>query len=51
VHPLRAGILFADVELVGGAEAARLETMGLEIEDNWARAGLLSQPCGAQKGT
>lgn len=45
------GTLFADVELVGEAEAARLEIMGLEIEDNGIGAGLLSQPCPALKGT
>ena len=45
------GTLFADVELVGEAETARLEIMGLEIEDSGTGAGLLSQPCAALKGT
>jgi Fe-S-cluster containining protein len=44
------GTLFADVEL-GEAETARLEIMGLEVEDNGTGAGLLSQPCAALKGT
>ena len=44
------GTLFADVEL-GAAETARLEIMGLEIEDSGAGASLLSQPCPALKGT
>jgi hypothetical protein len=39
------GSLFADVEL-SGAEAARLEFAGLEIEDD----SLLLQPCAALKG-
>jgi hypothetical protein len=42
------GSLFADVELVGIAEATRLEVMGLEIEDD--DPGLLSLPCAALKG-
>lgn len=45
------GTLFADVELVGKAEATRLEVMGLEVEDNDTAAGVLSQPCAALKGT
>jgi len=44
------GTLFADVELVGEAEAKRLEIMGLEVEENDTGAGLLSQPCAALKG-
>ena len=44
------GTLFADVELVGEAEAKRLEIMGLEVEENDIGAGLLSQPCAALKG-
>lgn len=44
------GTLFADVELVGEAEAKRLEIMGLDVEENGAGAGLLSQPCAALKG-
>ena len=44
------GSLFADVELSGPAEAAGLEVMGLEIEDDDADGGLLVQPCGALQG-
>lgn len=44
------GTLFADVELVGQAEAARLEIMGLELDDGETSAGLLSQPCAALQG-
>jgi len=45
------GTLFADVELVGQAEAARLEIIGLELDDDETNAGLLSQPCAAlQRG-
>jgi hypothetical protein len=42
--------LFADVELAGPVEAAGLEVMGLEIEDDDAGGGLLVQPCGALQG-
>jgi len=45
------GTLFADVELVGEAEAARLEIMGMEIENEDRVVGLLSQPCAALCGT
>jgi len=41
------GSLFADVELVGQAEAMRLEIMGLEVEEDGTVPGLLSQPCAA----
>jgi hypothetical protein len=44
------GTLFADVELVGEAEAKRLEIMGLEVDESDVGAGLLSQPCAALKG-
>jgi len=44
------GSLFGDVELVGQAEATRLEIMGLEIEDNQADGDLLVQPCAALQG-
>lgn len=44
------GSLFADVELAGPAEAAGLEVMGLEIEDDDADGALLVQPCGALQG-
>ena len=45
------GTLFADVELVGQAEVARLEIMGMEVEDENRNTGLLSQPCAALRGT
>jgi len=45
------GTLFADVELVGQAEVARLEIMGMEVEDESRTTGLLSQPCAALRGT
>ena len=45
------GTLFADVELVGQAELARLEFLGLEVEDDDRNTGLLSQPCAALRGT
>ncbi|HET9328069.1 MAG TPA: YkgJ family cysteine cluster protein, partial [Candidatus Eisenbacteria bacterium] len=43
--------LFADVELVGQAELARLEIMGLDVENEERNTGLLSQPCAALRGT
>ena len=45
------GTLFADVELVGQAEVARLEIMGMEVENENGSIGLLSQPCAALRGT
>lgn len=45
------GTLFADVELVGQAEATRLEIMGMEVENENRNIGLLSQPCAALSGT
>lgn len=45
------GTLFADVELVGQAEVARLEIMGMEVENETRNTGLLSQPCAALRGT
>ena len=45
------GTLFADVELVGQAEVARLEIMGMEVESEPRNIGLLSQPCAALRGT
>jgi Fe-S-cluster containining protein len=45
------GTLFADVELVGQAEVARLESMGMEVENENRSTGLLSQPCAALRGT
>lgn len=44
------GSLFADVELAGVTEAAGLEAMGLEIEEDDTNGGLLVQPCGALRG-
>jgi len=44
------GSLFADVELAGRDEAAALEVMGLEIEDDEPGGGLLVQPCRALRG-
>jgi uncharacterized protein len=44
------GSLFADVELAGSAEAAGLEVMGLEIEEDDADGALLVQPCAALRG-
>ena len=44
------GSLFADVELGGPAEAAGLEILGLEIEDDDADGELLVQPCAALRG-
>ena len=45
------GTLFADVELVGQAELARLEIMGMDVENEGRNSGLLSQPCAALRGT
>ena len=45
------GTLFADVELVGQAEVARLEDLGMDIEHEARNTGLLSQPCAALRGT
>jgi Fe-S-cluster containining protein len=45
------GTLFADVELAGQAELARLEIMGMEVEPEGRNTGLLSQPCAALRGT
>ena len=45
------GTLFADVELVGLSEVARLEVMGMEVENEGRNMGLLSQPCAALRGT
>jgi uncharacterized protein len=45
------GTLFADVELAGQAELARLEIMGTEIPNGDRNIGLLSRPCAALRGT
>jgi Fe-S-cluster containining protein len=45
------GTLFANVELVGQAEVARLEIMGMETENENRNTGLLSPPCTALRGT
>ena len=42
--------MFADVELASRDEAASLEVLGLEIEDNEPHGGLLVQPCRALQG-
>ena len=45
------GTLFADVELAGRKEAAALEAMGLEVEDDDDGDGaLLVLPCRALQG-
>lgn len=44
------GTLFADVELANSAEAAGLEAMGLDIEEDDNGDGLLVQPCVALQG-
>ena len=44
------GSLFADVELAGYREAARLEILGLAVEEGDAPGGLLAQPCAALAG-
>jgi Fe-S-cluster containining protein len=41
--------LFADVELAAGAEATRLEIMGLDVEDDGDDGVVLQQPCVALK--
>ena len=45
------GTLFADVELVGDAEIARLELLGMTVDEEDTKTGLLSQPCAALRGT
>ncbi len=45
------GTLFGDVELTGRAEAARLEALGLAVDEDDADAELLSLPCTALRGT
>lgn len=45
------GSLFADVELAGRREATRLESMGMEIEDDDTSGAQLLQPCVALQGT
>ncbi len=42
--------MFADVELAGHREAARIEVLGLAVEDGDAPGGLLAQPCAALVG-
>lgn len=44
------GSLFADVELAGRREVARLEGLGLVVEDGDGPGGLLEQPCAALVG-
>lgn len=45
------GTLFADVELAGHAEIARLVNIGIDVEVEDRRTALLSQPCTALRGT
>jgi uncharacterized protein len=46
------GSLFADVELAGKREVARLESLGLDVEDSDGdHRGLLLLPCRALDGT
>ena len=45
------GTLFADVELAGQDELARLEILGMDVENEGKNLGLLSQPCAALRGT
>ncbi|MEP7116698.1 MAG: YkgJ family cysteine cluster protein [Acidobacteriota bacterium] len=45
------GTLLGDVELTGPAEAARLELLGLTLDDDEAGVELLALPCTAARGT
>ena len=45
------GTLFGDVELTGRAEAARLEVLGLDVDDDDADTELLGLPCAALRET
>lgn len=45
------GTLFGDVELTGRREAMRLESLGLDVDENDADAQLLSLPCAALRTT
>jgi Fe-S-cluster containining protein len=45
------GTLLGDVELTGPAEAARLEILGLDLDDDEAGAALLPLPCAALRRT
>lgn len=45
------GTLFADVELAGQAEIARLVNMEMDVEVEDRTTALLSQPCTALRGT
>ncbi len=45
------GTLFADVELAGPAEAARLETLGLDILEDGDDSAQMQLPCAGLKGT
>ena len=44
------GSLFAEVELAGRAEVARLAILGLEVEDDAVDGAQLQQPCAALHG-
>jgi uncharacterized protein len=45
------GTLLGDVELTGPAEAARLEILGLALDDDEGGVELLPLPCAALRGT
>ena len=45
------GTLLGDVELTGPAEAARLELLGLDLDDGETAAELLPLPCAALRRT
>ncbi|HEY6506431.1 MAG TPA: YkgJ family cysteine cluster protein [Vicinamibacterales bacterium] len=45
------GTLFGDVELTGRREAMRLESLGLDVDENDTDAQLLSLPCAALRTT
>jgi len=44
------GTLLADVELAGRAEADRMEVLGLEVEEDGSRGGVMPLPCAALRG-
>lgn len=45
------GTLLGDVELIGPAEAARLELLGLDVDSDDGDAEVLPLPCAALRGT
>lgn len=44
------GSLFADVELAGRAEAAHMEMLGIEVDEDGSRGGVMTLPCVALHG-